>query len=209
MPELSIRGYAKHRGVSHTAVEKAIAQGRIQTAESGLIDVAQADLDWSRNSAPVGGSVSSGPSYAQSRAVREAYLARLAKLEFEERSGQLLDKDDVAHAVTNMVSATRDNLLGIPSRVSAVLAAESDERRVYETPGRGDPTDADGAFGGQPSLKSEVCHLHSRQDYRAHLAEVSFTATLRTDGITDFGNVGSIRQITGPGGAGCCRPISE
>jgi hypothetical protein len=132
MPELSIRGYAKHRGVSHTAVEKAIQQGRIQTAASGLIDVAEADKEWSRNSAPAGGSLSSGPSYAQSRAVHEAYLARLAKLEFEQRSGQLLDKDEVAHAITNMVSATRDNLLGIPSRVSAILAAESDERRVYD-----------------------------------------------------------------------------
>src|SRR5687768_10629704 len=52
MPELSIRGYAKHRGVSHTAVEKALAQGRIRTGASGLIDVAEADRDWSQNTSP-------------------------------------------------------------------------------------------------------------------------------------------------------------
>ena len=48
MPELSIRGYAKRRGVSHAAVGKAIQQGRIRTLESGLIDAGEADRDWSR-----------------------------------------------------------------------------------------------------------------------------------------------------------------
>jgi hypothetical protein len=51
MPELSIRGYAKHRGVSHTAVEKAIQQGRIRTTASGMIDAEEAARDWSRNTA--------------------------------------------------------------------------------------------------------------------------------------------------------------
>src|SRR5688500_5153193 len=106
MPELSIRGYAKHRGVSHTAVEKALAQGRIRTAASGLIDVAEADRDWSRNtSVPPprrsmqADAATSGPSYAQSRANREAYLARLAKLEFEEKSGKLVDVEEMARAI--------------------------------------------------------------------------------------------------------------
>ena len=35
------------------------------------------------------------PTYAESRAVREAYQARLAKLEFEEKSGKLVNADEV------------------------------------------------------------------------------------------------------------------
>jgi hypothetical protein len=50
-PHFSIRGYARHRGVSRTVVEKAIQQGRIRTLESGLIDAEEADRDWSRNTA--------------------------------------------------------------------------------------------------------------------------------------------------------------
>jgi hypothetical protein len=131
MPELTIRGYAKHRGVSHTAVEKAIQQGRIRTTASGLIDAEQADQDWSRNTAS-NREPGTAPSYSQSRAIREAYLARLAKLDYEERSGKLVDAEEVASAITTMTMGTRDGLLAIPSRIAPILAAETDEHQVYQ-----------------------------------------------------------------------------
>ena len=77
------------------------------------------------------GAMTSVPSYAQSRAIREAYLARLAKLEFEEKSAKLVDVEEMARAIGNMIVRTRDGLLSIPSRVCAILAAETDERQVY------------------------------------------------------------------------------
>src|SRR5437867_1423 len=43
---LSIRGYARHRGVSHTAVRKALAAGRITPSPDGTIDPAVADEQW-------------------------------------------------------------------------------------------------------------------------------------------------------------------
>jgi hypothetical protein len=46
MPLLSVRAYAKHRGVSHTAVQKAIADGRITRRKDGKIDSARADKQW-------------------------------------------------------------------------------------------------------------------------------------------------------------------
>jgi hypothetical protein len=46
---LSIRGYARHRGVSHTAVQKAIASGRITPEPDGTIEPARADAEWSAN----------------------------------------------------------------------------------------------------------------------------------------------------------------
>jgi len=50
---LSIRAYARHRGVTDTAVHKAIRSGRINALADGTIDPDQADAQWERNtSAP-------------------------------------------------------------------------------------------------------------------------------------------------------------
>ena len=50
---LSIRAYARHRGVTDTAVHKAIRSGRIEALPDGTIDSDQADAQWARNtSAP-------------------------------------------------------------------------------------------------------------------------------------------------------------
>lgn len=49
---LSIRAYAQHRGVSHTAVGKAIKAGRIPQESDGTIDPAKADAAWERNTLP-------------------------------------------------------------------------------------------------------------------------------------------------------------
>ena len=144
MPLVSIRQYGKHRGVSHTAVEKAVKQGRIRLTADGKVDVEAADRDWSRNSspvnapkpalrtAPISDGPSSGPTYAQSRAVRELYLARLAKIEFEERSTKLVSRDEVRVAAFTTARTVRDNLLNIPDRLAAMLGAESDPSRVHQ-----------------------------------------------------------------------------
>jgi hypothetical protein len=145
MPLVSIRPYAKHRGVSHTAVQKAIKQGRIRLSPDGKIDQEAADREWSRNSSPVNAPAKptaraapvsdrpgGGPTYAQSRAVRELYLARLAKIEFEERSGKLLSRDEVTTAAFTRARTMRDNLLNIPDRIAPMLAAESDPAVVHQ-----------------------------------------------------------------------------
>jgi hypothetical protein len=133
---ISLRAYAKHRGVSHTAVEKAVKQGRIRTTPDGKIDPEQADRDWNRNSSPVNAPARapkaapaaeplvSGPSYAQSRAVREAYEARLAKLTYEERVKKLINADEVRIAAYNFARMMRDRLLNVPDRVVGAALAE-------------------------------------------------------------------------------------
>lgn len=70
--------------------------------------------------------------YAKARAVREQYLARLAKIEFEERSGKLISRDEVTVAAFNKFRTFRDGILNIPDRVAALLAAESDPHKVHE-----------------------------------------------------------------------------
>lgn len=49
---LSRRAYAAQRGVSHTAVGKAIASGRISTLPDGTIDPVVADREWDTNTDP-------------------------------------------------------------------------------------------------------------------------------------------------------------
>lgn len=147
MPRVSIREYAKHRGVSHTAVQKAIASGRLVASVTGsgkttLVDVAAADVEWPRGAremmndafhesapaeraepAPRQAEPSPSPemskstaTYQQSRAVREAYAARLAKLEFEKRSGKLVDADEIEKKWTDIASLVRTRVLGIASK---------------------------------------------------------------------------------------------
>ena len=59
---LSIRAYARHRGVSHVAVKKAIDTGRITPLPDGTIDPAVADAQWAANTTPTRRSVADATS---------------------------------------------------------------------------------------------------------------------------------------------------
>ena len=168
---LSIRAYAQHRGVSHTAVAKAIKAGRISVEPDGKIDPAKADAQWARNTLPsqnlntgapkpatkvatppVSTPVATGssrelqppletgrisaPDYQTSRAIREAYAARLAKLEFEERTGKLLNADEVKVKHFNLARLLRDRIQQIPRKLApqivAAVVAQPDQRVVED-----------------------------------------------------------------------------
>ncbi len=160
MAVLSLRAYAKHRGVSLKAVQKAIASGRITTTADGKIDVARADDEWQRNTTPKQRPVSTprptpapapapvpiaiaddqpradppavgGLDYAKARAIREQYNARLAKIEYEERIGKLLSRDEIQVAAFNKYRTFRDLFLSMPDRLAAMLAAETDPVKVH------------------------------------------------------------------------------
>jgi hypothetical protein len=137
MPLVSQRQYAKHRGVSHVAVQKAVREGRIRADAQGKVDPEQADRDWAQNTSPAkGGNVvelgPTGGAYAQSRAVRELYLAKLAKIEFEERTAKLVSRDEVTVTAFTKARTVRDSLLNIPDRVAALIAAETDPSTVHQ-----------------------------------------------------------------------------
>ena len=152
---MSIREYARHRGASHTAVRKALQAGRIQQEADGGIDPERADAAWANNtrssvetprqpahqvetlpdSMPerqVSGNAPGTPDYNKARAVKEFYAARLAKLEFEEREGKLVNIDEINVQHFNRARRLRDRLLMIPRRLAAQLAAETDTRSVEE-----------------------------------------------------------------------------
>ena len=144
---MKISEYARHRGVSHVAVIKALNDGRIEREADGSIDPVKADEAWSRNtnqahgrkrtanteapaSSPSMGSA--GPNFAQSRAIKEAYNARLAKLAYEEKSGQLVSIDSVKISWFSILRVLRDRSLNLADRLAPLLAAETDPRKVAE-----------------------------------------------------------------------------
>ena len=168
---MSLRGYARHRGVSLRAVQKALKSGRISAREDGRLDADVADANWASNTAPRPQPASrptkatanpaqpaaapqsahhhavtpiparepnepprleSGLEYSKARAVRESYLARLAKIDFEERTEKLVSADEVRVTSFNRFRQFRDGMLNIPDRLAAVLAAESNPRQVHE-----------------------------------------------------------------------------
>jgi hypothetical protein len=155
---LSIRAYARQRGVSDMAVRKAIKSGRIPKEPDGSIDPVKADAAWDRNSnpaqqhkplqapkpqlqQPIKPSVKPlvqqpsspktvGPDFQTSRAVKETYAAKMAKLDFEERTKGLISADEVRVSAFNLARRVRDRLLLIPHRLAAILAAEMDADKV-------------------------------------------------------------------------------
>jgi hypothetical protein len=50
----------------------------------------------------------SGLEYSKARAVRESYLARLAKIDFEERTEKLVSRDEMQVAAFNRYRTFRD-----------------------------------------------------------------------------------------------------
>lgn len=61
----------------------------------------------------------SAPSITESKQITEAYKARLAKLEYEERSGKLVNADKIKVGMVNMITAAKTRVLGVPSKAKA------------------------------------------------------------------------------------------
>lgn len=56
------------------------------------------------------------PTITQSKAVAEAYKARLLKLEYDEKAGRLLPADTVKIEIASMIATVRTRLLGVPTK---------------------------------------------------------------------------------------------
>ncbi len=154
MPLVSIREYARMRGISHEGVRKAINEKRLINSviqqEQGkrklaLIDSDIADQEWPKGTresfaqeAPnarqerINDDNKVGQTYTQSRAVREAYAARLAKLEFEAKSGKLIEAESVREEAFKVARVVRDTMLNIPDRIASELVGEVDSFKIHK-----------------------------------------------------------------------------
>lgn len=157
MPIVSFSEYARQRGISAAAVTKAVKEGRLLKAiivgskNKRSIDTEVADAEWAgstdnttgapAHANPRGHSVPAGvtfdaggdtPTFMESKAKRESFLAELARLEYEQKSGTLVQVDDVKRESFRVARIVRDSMLNIPDRVAAELAAETDPFKVQQ-----------------------------------------------------------------------------
>jgi hypothetical protein len=65
------------------------------------------------------------------RTIEMVFRAKLRRLEFETKQGKLIEAEVYRKTAANAFRAFRDGMLGIPDRVSTVVAAESDPKKVH------------------------------------------------------------------------------
>jgi hypothetical protein len=81
----------------------------------------------------VGGEVAESASgaYYEARARKEHYLALQAKLDYETRSGALVERGAVRRLAVEMGTVFRTSLERLPDQLASQLAAEPDGERVH------------------------------------------------------------------------------
>ena len=142
---VSIREYARRRGVSDTAVRKAIKQGRITAEADGSIDVEKANADWKRNTSTVrpkvkavpksaveaveetlkeSGSYEGGTTFMQARTANEVLKAQTGRVKLKQLKGELIDRDAAIAHVFRLARQERDAWTSWPSRISSQMAAD-------------------------------------------------------------------------------------
>ena len=154
MPEMGINEYVRHRGCRPFAVQYAIKAGRIKLTPGKKIDSEAADRLWQMRTnhqlntrgkdsphaprsgplAELAGAAESdkGPDFSKARAVKEHYHARLAQLDYQEKSKKLVDSAQVKVEVFNRFRGLRDSILAIPNNLSEKLAITSDPHEVMQ-----------------------------------------------------------------------------
>lgn len=73
-----------------------------------------------------------GLTFHEARTLKERYLAALRKIELDEKTGRLVEVEQVKLAAFNKARQARDTLLNIPDRIAPILAAERDQMKVAE-----------------------------------------------------------------------------
>lgn len=129
---------ARLLGVSHTAVCKAVARGRIQARDDGLIDAERALRDWERNATRP--RVKTKRSDASSETDDEennratvtiadlqrkslALKTQRQQLDLQVRRGELVERAAVERVLFEFARKLRDAWMNWPSRVAAPIAA--------------------------------------------------------------------------------------
>lgn len=146
---ISLRAYAKHRGVSDTVVRKAVKAGRISLEPDGRVDIAKADRQWTLNTDPSqqrksalstkavrnaaletvnetlkeSGGPASGTTYMQARTANEVLKAQSNRVKLKQIKQELVDRSKAIAHVFKLARSERDAWLNWPSRVSAQMAA--------------------------------------------------------------------------------------
>ena len=142
---VSLREYARRRGVSHVAVMKAIKIGRITQEPDGSLDPAKADAQWDANTDPARTpersepaaeppheertpapepATQGGASFTQARTAHEIAKAQRARIQVQRLREEVVDRGHATAEVFRLARRERDAWVNWPARVAALMAAE-------------------------------------------------------------------------------------
>lgn len=135
---ISLRSYARHRGVNLSAVQRAIKDGRIATEPNGKIDPQVCDLAWDQATDPskqrkivkARKVMKHAEKFAIARADTEDYKGKLFRLKFEREAGLLVEAAVVRKRAYENTRVLRESLLNLPNQLAVELAAETDPLKV-------------------------------------------------------------------------------
>lgn len=143
--KVSLREYAKIRGVRLNAVQTAVKSGRIHKTTDGKIDVEKANQEWLQNTDP---SKSRHPesffehgnentkvspsSFQQAKTADVYYRAMIAKAKLKKMTGETIDRKKAGMHAFNLGRSLRDLFVSFPTRYGALIAAdlETDEHKT-------------------------------------------------------------------------------
>ncbi len=148
--------YARRRDVSRQYIHRLVTQGKIPTDELKRIDPEIADAVLAQLSDPARrlNDMSEDPdsmaaenddqgaaaeqsgnghtSFAKFRSAREAYQAKLAQLDYEERAGKLVRKDEIDREAFEAARLIRDRFLALPQELGGTLVGMTDEKEIIQ-----------------------------------------------------------------------------
>lgn len=145
--KVSMREYARIRGVRLNAVQTAIASGRIHKTPDGKIDVDEANKEWfmntdpakSRKADPLFDGTSDAPkagmsSFQQAKTADIYYRAMLAKAKLKMITGETIDRKKAGAHAFSLGRSLRDLFVSFSSRYGALIAAEleTDEHKTVQ-----------------------------------------------------------------------------
>lgn len=134
---VSMREYARIRGVNLNAVQTAIKSGRIHKTRDDKIDVDEANREWFMNTDPAqqrkpdplfeaqgGVRMSNMGTFQQAKTADIYYRAMLAKTKLRMLTGEMVDRKRAGNYAFNLGRALRDLFMSFPVRYGALIAAE-------------------------------------------------------------------------------------
>lgn len=124
---VSIRAYAKHRGVVHGAVQKAIESGRITPLPDGSIDIAQADQQWEQNTnANKARNTPKATGYMDAQILKMKAEATLAQMKVKKALGALVPLDELIVFMRVLTNDLSTHFLSLGRNVAPKVIDEKD-----------------------------------------------------------------------------------
>lgn len=151
--KVSMREYARQRGVHLNAVQTAVKTGRIHKTPDGKIDVDTANKEWFMNTDPAkshktdplfenppetlanngGGTTKQNFStFQQAKTADVYYRAMLVKAKLKIITGETIDRKKAGLHAFNLGRSLRDLFVSFPTRYGSLIAAEleADEHKT-------------------------------------------------------------------------------